>query len=177
LADLAAESPQAPLLVVASEIYLVAIRDDLAKAARRFEDSDLLSIISAGTRSLNGLTDNLIPCDARLQSTVGGVRRSLNVRLARLALEKSRRSRPTRPVLRKQFTRLLATAPELMKYDRQPMRDGEIIQFLKSSLRVDPTACHTPLLRELRASGHACEQSRFRSLFQMVQTAQNGAEK
>jgi hypothetical protein len=147
----------------------MAIRDDLQDASLKLENRELLSILSAGTRSLNALTPNLIPCDARLQHIVRGVRLSLNIRLARMALQETRRSRPTLPVLRRKFLQLLAAAPELQKYDRRPLSDSEVTQIIKTALKVDPGICHTPLLRQLRANGNACEQSRFRSLFQTAQ--------
>lgn len=169
LVDLAEACPQTPLLVVASTTYLNAVRDDLEAASEKLDDLQLLSIISSGTRSLGALTDNLVPCDARLQHFVQGVRRSLNVRLARWALRETRRSRPTFPVLRRVFQRKLDEAPALKKYDRRPLSDEDVLRFIQRAIKEDPGVRHTPLLRQLRSDGHACEQSRFRQLFQQLQ--------
>jgi hypothetical protein len=40
--------------------------------------------------------------------------------------------------------------------------------FVKSALKASPRLTHTPALRMWRESGRACEQKRFRRLFQEV---------
>jgi hypothetical protein len=169
--------PNDCLLVVASETYLRAIQNDLERALGEVNDPSFLAIISSGTRSLGSLTGQLVSCDARLQGTVGGVRRSLNVRLAQKILKETPRALPTFPVLQKKFQKLLATAPELPRYDRQVLSDDEVKRWIRLQLKRNPTASHTPLLRQLRAEGNACEQKRFRTLFQEIQGAFHGQAK
>jgi hypothetical protein len=50
IADLARTSPRCPLVVVASENYLDAVRTDLGEAVQHLVDAQQLSIISAGSR-------------------------------------------------------------------------------------------------------------------------------
>ena len=82
LTELVDAYPRSPLIIVAPERYLDAIQEDLTGAAGRLPDPELLMIVSAGTKTLGELERFLIPCDARLQPLVGGIRRTLNIRLA-----------------------------------------------------------------------------------------------
>ena len=90
LEALAEKYPGRPMLIVASATYLKAIACDVRKALERLDDPDLLSIISAGAKKVDGLEEHLVPCDARLQALVGGARRSLNTRVARYVLSTER---------------------------------------------------------------------------------------
>ena len=134
---------------------------------------ELLLVLSAGTQKLGELTDNLLPCDARMQTAVGGIRRSLNVRLADKIISEAR-DLPTLDGLKRKLKRLLASQPDLPVYDRKPMSDDEVQKFILSALRKNPKASHTPLLRELRSKGFACEQKRFAGLFREVSEAVDG---
>jgi hypothetical protein len=156
------------MLVVASENYLKAISGDLSGAACELADPDLLTIVSSGTKQLNGLSEHLLPCDARFQAMVSGARRSLNTRLASKIVSESR-ALPRRSTLTRRFQKLLSEQPELPKYDRSPMTDMEVRRFILSAFNREAAPRHTPLLRQLRAEGKACEQSRFRRLFEKIQ--------
>ena len=52
--------------------------------------------------------------------------------------------------------------------------DQEVIQFIKAQLQTEPKLKHSPLLTRLRASGRACEQKRFASLYQKTKEDENG---
>ena len=175
LTEVAAASPNSPLIVVASENYLLGINDDLCDARDELNEPELLSIFSAGCKSLNGLARHLVPYDARLQRVVGGALRSLNMRAAQKALHESRRSQPTLPVLRRKFKRLLDSQPPLDRPERLPMTDAAVCRFIKQAIRRDADVSHTPLLRKLRDGGHACEQKRFAKLFRQVREQLNGS--
>ena len=173
LRELAAAYPRRAMLVVASETYLKAVASDLLDAVGELSDSDLLSIVSAGSKRLPGLDDHLIPCDARLQPLVQGARRSLNTRVAGKILSEARVA-PRKSTVARKFRKLLAEQPEIQKYDRSPMSDDEVREFIVVQLRRNANLCHTPLLRELRKSGRACEQSRFSGLYREVKEQLNG---
>ena len=174
LADLAAEYPDSPMLIAASGNYLHAVQDDLINAREKLNDLDLLAIMAAGTSQLGELTQHLIPSDARLQPVVGGVLRSLNVRLLRYALETSRRTPPSLSNLSRRFQKLLNEAPDRPKYDRAPVSDDEVRRFVQKAIRQNKRVTQTGLLRELRDSGKACEQGRFRALFKETHGAYHG---
>lgn len=175
VAAIAAEHPNSPLIVIASENYLSAVGQDLKLARDELSNSDLLSIFSAGCNSNNGMAPHIVPCDARLQSLVGGALRSLNIRTARKALSESTRSLPTLPVLRRKFSRLLRQQPDLVRIERAPMSDDDVRHFLLSELLANSELRHTPLLRKLRDQGFACEQRRFATLFHEIQGGLNGS--
>lgn len=172
--DLAAEAPNDPLIIVGSRNYLFSLYDDLLHAREEMKNQDLFSIISAGTDQLYELTDSLVPANARLQHYVGGVRRSLNIRLARYALQATTRGSATLHRLSNLFETLLKESPELPTYDRTPMTDAAITEFILQKMNSKLPATHTRLLRELRDSGKACEQKRFRNLFREAQEAIHG---
>jgi hypothetical protein len=175
LAEMAEGRRGSPIWVIASKIYLHAIAEDLKNLARNLGDPDRLSIFSAGTGSLPGLNEHLIPMDARLQTIAGGARRSLNTRLARKALLELRRSAPTHAALSRKFKRLLAQQPQLTSYGRAPMTDEEVRRFIEAAIQEEPQRAFSPLLRHLRDSGFACEHRRFATLFRQVQERINEA--
>jgi hypothetical protein len=124
-----------------------------------------MSIISAGTRRLDGLQENLVACDARLQSLVGGARRSLNIRLTRHLLQNLGSTLPALDVLNALCSDWLASAPDLQRYDRRPRSDQQVRRFIARTLQREPSLRPTPLLRRLRDEGYACEYGRFMKLF------------
>jgi hypothetical protein len=169
IAEIAGEHSRSPTWIIASEIYLQAIARDIKELASALRDPDRLSIFSAGTESSDGLTDHLIPADARMQPLVGGARRSLNVRLARKALLELGRTGPDLAGLKEKFSRLLARQPRLVGLNRTHMTDEELKRYIKKAVKEDPNIPFTPLLRRLRDSGFACEHSRFASLYHQIQ--------
>jgi hypothetical protein len=172
LRQLAAAYPHRSILVVASETYLKAVGKDLVAAIDELDSPELLSIVSAGSNHFPGLEDHLIPCDARLQPLVNGARRSLNTRIAHKIISEARKP-PQRTQLVQKYAKLLAKQPDIPRYDRSPMSDEEIRHFIVLQLENEQLS-RTPLLRRLRDSGHACEQSRFASLYRKVQEQLNG---
>lgn len=171
ISDLALEYPESSMLIAASANYLHAVQDDLRHARNRLHDKNLLAILSAGTDTLGDLTENLVPSSARLQPLVGGVLRSLNVRLLRYALETARSAPPTLSTLSRLFQSLVDLAPERPRYDRTPISDNDVRRFVQKAMRKNGRVTQSGLLRELRSSGKACEQGRFRTLFKEVQEA------
>lgn len=175
LRDLALEFPDCPMVLAASANYLHAVQDDLLAARDLLVDPDQLAVFSAGTDELSGLTEHLVPCDARLQPLVGGILRSLNVRVLRKFLN-SCGSRSTVGVrsAKRTLEAWLSTAPERPKYDRSPASDDEIRQFVSRAMQSQTGVSRTGLLQAFRRSGRACEQNRFKALFGEVEAARHG---
>jgi hypothetical protein len=161
------------MLVVASENYMRAIKDDLCSGLRHFADPDQLIVVCSGARSIEGLDSNLLPSDARLQPIVGGARRSLNTRLAGRIIQEIRVP-PKASNLRSRYAKLLSEQPPIEKYDRQQLSDSEVKEFIRNNLKSDPRLQPSPLLRILRDSNMACEQKRFGSLYREVVEVKNG---
>ncbi len=169
LAEIPRLYPRSAIWIVASEIYLHAIANDVKALATLVHERDRLSLFSAGTKSLPGLTEYLLPLDARLQGLAGGARRSLNIRLARHALLGLQKPGTEYSSLKKAFARLISTQSAPVIPVRTRMTDHDVRQFIRTALRSDPRRAFSPLLRELRDKGFACESSRFASLFHDVQ--------
>ena len=163
--QLAQRDPSRPLIVVASADYLKAIASDLVTALGFLNDPDLLVIVSAGTKSINGLDKHLVPCDARFQKMLGGARLSLNVRIARQIIDESPHRLVRATVMRKRYGELLDGQADIEVPHRIPISDQEAKDFIRKCLQDNPGLGHTPILRRLRQTGFACEQSRFRSVY------------
>lgn len=173
ITELVAMHPKRSVLVVASANYLKAIAGDLRASLSVFRDPCQLSIICGGVRSIEGLGRNLIPCDARLQSLVGGARRSLNTRFAAKILFESR-SPPLAPVLQKYSMKTLSSQPAIVKYNRRQMTNAEVKRFVRKLLRENQGMSPSPMLRTLRESNCACEQKRFSTLYKEVKEELDG---
>jgi hypothetical protein len=154
-----------PLLVVASPDYLQAIDQDLTGAAAALSRPDLLLIVSAGTRTFGKLTDHLLPCDARLQSCLGGTRGTLNIRIARRLLQYMGGSHISLDRQKVQLRRLLSKQPPIEQYHRRVVTDEQVRKFIRSELNKNKSPSRSLLLKKLRSSGRACEQSRFAELY------------
>jgi hypothetical protein len=157
--------PRVPLLVVASSDYLHAIEQDLIGAAGLLANSSLLLIASAGMRTFGKLTDHLLPCDARLQSCLGGTRGSLNIRIAKRLLQYMGRGPISLEQQKSQLRRLLNKQRPIEQYRRRVLTDEHIREFICLELKRNSGASRSLLLRKLRDSGRACEQSRFAGLY------------
>jgi hypothetical protein len=54
---------------------------------------------------------------------------------------------------------------DLPKYNRAQLNDFEVTAFITSELSANNTCSSATLLRKLRDSGFACEQNRFKKIF------------
>jgi len=142
---------------------------DLAAAIDLMYSQDQLCIVSAGLKDFEGFQENLVPCDSRLRQVVDGAMQSLNVRVARKIVTEASRWPIRASVLQKRYESLLCRLPELKKHERKIMTDTQILAFIRDAKVRTPKIARTPLLRELRSLGYACEQSRFAKLFRQGQ--------
>jgi hypothetical protein len=162
LSALADAYPRTPIIVALSADYLNAIEADLLGVLEKEFFREHLAIISCGTQSGHPLwKNNLLPCDARHSGALGGSLTSLNSRVARF-LFLSGAADPT--------VRHLATIVRSIEVQENkslagvPQSDTDVSQFIRSRLRIAPSASKTKLLKEFRALGRACEQKRFGTL-------------
>ena len=168
IAGLAATFPTYPLLVVASRDYMEGLLDDCREARDTLDDPDLLSIVSAGSRDLQGLTPNLIPSDVSLRRLVGGSVRAFNIRYTRKILLDMDYEELRASVLHRKCSDIVAQSPRLPAISRAKTRDEEVRRFIWTSLEQQGITGYTRLLRRLRESGMACSQSRFSRIFESV---------
>lgn len=165
--DLMNKYPERSILIVASDNYMRAITEDVRDGLGNLIDTNQLTIVSAGSKSLKGFEQNLVPCDGRLQAVVGGAMRSLNTRVAAQIIRDSKVP-PTASSLRTRYQKILDQQKPVERYTRQPLSDHEVKNFIRKQLRANPKQSHSPLLRLLRSSNLACEQKRFASLHKQV---------
>jgi hypothetical protein len=163
LEQLAKRDPDATVLAALSPPYLDACSEDLSAATVALRRSVQMSVICTGA-SRSVLSDLRLPGDARLQHELGGTRQALNVRVLAYLL-REHRGPLTRDAASATLERLLGRQPAVVRYDRRQRSDAEVVNFIRTRLRRDPSLSHSQLLRQFRDAGNACEQSRFASLF------------
>lgn len=167
IAVCASESDQ--ILCAASYSYLDAVQDDLIAAAEEFPAEGHVLVLSARVpRRLRDSTRISSPeYDSRLLRVLGGSRVGLNIRVARDVLE-TFDGGAIGLHAEGHLGALMSTTPPARVFDRRPAGDPEITQFIADRLIESPQASATGLLRRWRKQGRACEQGRFRSLFERV---------
>jgi hypothetical protein len=164
--------PQSPLLIVASQSYLDAMELDIREAALALVDRRLLLIVSSAYPRTGALKDCILPSDARLQSLLGGTRASLNVRVAQLLLKEVRPQLLNFDNAQRYLTKILNRQPLLGNSSRKSVSDTFVKNFVKKALRTESRVSASALLRKFRDSGNACEQARFRALYEQTVNAQ-----
>jgi hypothetical protein len=173
ICSIAESDPRSTILVLASPMYLNAMAKDLAASTAQFRSRGALFIVSSKIpASEPGLEECWVPSRATLQTALGGALVSLHARAARHLL---------RAVSPGDFVKenLSTMSKELEGEAREPkkrsagsaMSDADVIAFIRTHLVGNPKASHTGLLRQLRDSGKACEQGRFRRLFKQLKPA------
>ena len=165
LAALAAQAPEAPILLVTSVAYLRALTADLAVAAEVMSSS-LLTVVCAGAHAGPLARAHLVELDARLQSRLGGARQSLNVRAGRHLIATAAEHGFVTELMREVMAGLMRDVPAYEACSRQPMSDEAVRTYIRKARCTDLGVSCTKLLRRLRDSGRACEQRRFRELFE-----------
>jgi hypothetical protein len=160
LAQLVASDPRARVLAVLSGSYVGACRRDLIAAA----SSGNLSVASAGARQAKDLEGFVLPIDGRLQALVGGTRQSLNARVVAHLLGAGVVDHDD---MHERLITILKAQPPIRRYNRRQMSDDDVRSFIRRHRSEDPSVTHSRLLRQLRTSGFACEQSRFARLFRL----------
>ena len=156
------------MLVIASRPYARALEVDLLEAADTLDFPELLSIVAIGLDSTSPLAEFVLPGDARFSTWLGGTLTSLNARVGRAILERVHEWGVRRGEI---GTGLLELLKELSPYTqpkRKIRRDDEVRDYIRTALEANPKAAHSPLLRSFRADGYACEQGRFRRLYEDV---------
>jgi hypothetical protein len=101
---------------------------------------------------------------------MGGARLSLHARVARDVLQHAQAE--TRfldaPQVREYYERLIQRSAPPKRYERTPMTDDQVREFIVRALHTEALSC-SAALRKLRDSGLACEQQRFKRLFTELQ--------
>ncbi len=150
------------LLVAASRPYLRAVSADLVRFERKRPGQ--LLVISAGMKGNEPTPGQLLPVGGRLRTHLGGSMMSLNVRVAEALIEQQQGQPMTFESCKRALARLNQKAEDLPSFDRVPLSDEEVLQFVRTELDRITDATWSAMLRTLRSQGRACEQKRFRRL-------------
>jgi hypothetical protein len=90
---------------------------------------------------------------------------SVNIRALDLLLSQLGPEDLTWPAASHALRQAMTKAPVLPRFSRRPLTDDDVRLFIKRRLTEDRRLTCTRLHRALRDSGSACEQKRFRRLF------------
>ncbi|WP_239502152.1 hypothetical protein [Streptomyces qinglanensis] len=148
-----------PVLMVLSEVYASAMEEELLALGKQGSEALLIG----GVREVPGV--HRVRSDAGLSHALGGTLTSLNARMAASWLEHSRDHALTSPEAQKAWNAWSTATTKPVQYNREPMSDDDVIAFIGRETAKVPDISRTRLLRALRDSGRACEQSRFASLY------------
>lgn len=146
-------------LVVLSETYAGAMHRDLAALAATGAEV----VLVGGACELDGIVR--VPANAALRYALGGTRTSLNVRMAASWLEHCTPGHLITPSAQTRWKDWADQVARPERYERRPMTDEAVIDFIEKSKDSHPGYSRTRLLRLLRDQGMACEQKRFADLY------------
>lgn len=147
------------VLLVLSESYAAALHGDLVALGRRGDDV----LVVGGATDVPGLSR--LPSDRRLRQGLGGTATSLNLRIARTWLERLETPILGDPAALEAWQEWAKNVRVDDSWHRQVLTDDEVVTFIRTIRLQEPSLTRTRTLRRLRDSGHACEQTRFASLF------------
>jgi hypothetical protein len=163
LAGLLLNSRKSYFLLVSSPYYLSAINMDLQSALSSLVSPERLMIVTSPSKFTNGALLHYSVCSStRLQSCLGGSCVSLHARVASLILKKVNSWGFDARTVGRRIETLIAKSPQRENFQRQQMTDDQVREFVKVNLKSVPQLSCSRLLRKLRDSGFACEQSRFK---------------
>jgi hypothetical protein len=167
--EIARAEPEATIIVAASQRYVAAMEDDLTSAQRALSLPERLILLTAtpGPRS-EPLKASWVRVEAALTAHVGGAMGALHARVARALVEALEPEDLTAPNAQVYVEKLAQNRSSVRQFSRTPMSDDQVKSFVRRALKADERATHSRLLRQLRDGGRACEQGRFRDLFQQM---------
>jgi hypothetical protein len=156
------------LLLALSQPYALALREDIAFAEGRA--AGRVALVSVGLAAAANLSApaSMLPVEARLKQTVGGAMQGVNGRIAEMIVREHANWFPSVARLRALVGQWVADAPALPTYDRAVQSDNAVRQFIHDQANGGKVSSRTGMLRALRDSGRACEQSRFGRLYDEV---------
>jgi len=138
----------------------------LEREITKLDPADFL-LVSTGC-SDRTFAPYLLPADGTARMSLGGSLVSVNVRVAGHVLSQVSPRQFTRRRAANVLEELRASSPPLPTFDRVPMNDEEVREWIRSQKLSNPSLSASGALTCLRAAGRACEQKRFGALFRQV---------
>jgi hypothetical protein len=147
------------VLLVLSEVYGSVLQGELRELGQCNDDV----VLVGGADQIQGI--HRVPANGALRRALGGTLTGLNVRMATSWLEHCTDGMLTSDETIGSWSRWATASEHLERYNRQPMTDAQIKEFIRRSVAKQPDLSRTSLHRLLRESGKACEQKRFANLY------------
>lgn len=178
LSQLFRENSEDYFLIVASANYLTAVEADLLEGVKSLSSPENLIIITSKSFSNENLQKNIVAVDARLQCSGDcaencqkhllprGIRGAISAALAVKIIERARENGFNAPNVKQFIQNGIEKSPLLVNTARTRVDETEIRKFISQELIKSPSASCTSLLLKLRNDGLACEQKRFREIYQ-----------
>lgn len=178
LSQLFRENSHDYFLIVASGSYLSAVEKDLLEGIKSLSSPENLVIVTSKSFVNESLDMNVVPADARLQcnGTCGencekhlvprGIRGTISASLAGKIIERAKENGFNASSVKQYVQAIIEKSPSLVNFNRTRIDDAGVLEFINQELTKFPSASCTFLLRKLRESGSACEQKRFREIYQ-----------
>ncbi|ONI83410.1 hypothetical protein ALI22I_33390 [Saccharothrix sp. ALI-22-I] len=148
-----------PMLLVLSEVYGSVLTTELRELGQAGTDA----LLVGGTEDISGV--QRVPANGSLRKALGGTLTGLNARMAVSWLAHCEDGVLTSPATTESWTRWVERSAHRETYNRTPMTDAEVKDFIRASAAEQPGVSRTRLHRLLRESGRACEQKRFANLY------------
>lgn len=165
IADLARANPSSPIIFAGSSSYIRPLSEDLQAASDQLTNGRHLFLASVSTSG--ELATFRIPSSDKLigLEEFGGTQLALNARLARWVIlgAGTHNFDPDKIMTAAQEND--DRAPKRDRHKRNTMTISELQDFISNARQVNPLTTYSRLLRELRDSGRACEQNKFKALF------------
>lgn len=164
IAALVARDPSVSIAALLSPPYVGALADDLREAASQLVDPKRMVVISSAAAEKDAGELELARSGAALQPSLGGPLAALHARAARHVLQALGPDTWSTDAARHALA-TVATNKCRTAQGGARRSDADVRRFIARALASrTPPAC-SPLLEQFRASGHACEQHRFRRLY------------
>lgn len=154
-----ADLPRRPTLIVLSAAYAAPLADDL----RALASTNPEVLVVGAVQPIPGARH--VVANRALRAELRGTAMSLNQRMARAWLERLDGRPLTAPELFPEWERWVDRVRQPETWDRTPMSDEMAIKAIRSMIAANDRLTWSPALRQLRDSGYACEQKRFKKLF------------
>ncbi|MEV6644605.1 hypothetical protein [Amycolatopsis sp. NPDC051371] len=147
------------VLLVLSEVYGSALTAELRELGQ--VGGDVLLV--GGSEDIPGV--QRVRANGSLRKALGGTLTGLNARMAGSWLAHCEDGGLTSPTTTESWTRWVERSAHRETYNRTPMTDAEVKEFIRASAAKQHGISRTRLHRLLRESGRACEQKRFANLY------------
>lgn len=154
-----ADLPERPTLIVLSAAYSAPLADDLRALAAKNPD---VLVVGGGQPVPRA---KHVVANRALRAELRGTAMSLNQRIAQAWLNRLNGRPLTAPELFPEWDHWVDQVQQHETWNRTSMSDEAVIQAIRSMIDANQRLTWSPALRQLRDSGYACEQKRFKRLF------------